>query len=61
MPSWDPKDIARSDQAAASAMAAKGITRVSVDYFHYKSFRYTNLEDAVAQANRDSVRKALHE
>lgn len=30
-----------------------GITRVPVDYFHYKDYRYTNLSDAVAQAKRD--------
>ena len=33
-------------------MAKYGITRVSVDYFHYKDFRYTNLADAIAQAKR---------
>jgi hypothetical protein len=33
-------------------MAKYGITRVPVDYFHYKEYRYTNLEDAVAQATR---------
>jgi hypothetical protein len=31
-------------------MARYGITRVPVDYFHYGKYRYTNLEDAVAQA-----------
>ena len=35
---------------AAEAMAKYGITRVPVDYFHYKEFRYTNLDDAIAQA-----------
>jgi hypothetical protein len=57
MPSWNPKDIARSDQAAATEMTARGITRVAVDYFHYKEFRYTTLADAIAQADRDSVPK----
>lgn len=33
-------------------MAKYGITRVPVDYFRYKEFRYTNLKDAVAQAER---------
>lgn len=37
---------------AVQEMAAYGITRVSVDYFCYKDFRYTNLKDAVAQARR---------
>jgi hypothetical protein len=31
-------------------MARYGITRVPVDYFHFKGFRYTSLADAVAQA-----------
>ena len=37
---------------ATEKMAKYGITRVPVDYFHYKEFRYTNLKDAVAQAER---------
>jgi len=36
-----------------SSMATYGITRVPVDYFHYREFRYTNLKDAIAQAKRD--------
>ena len=31
-------------------MASYGITRVPVDYFHFREFRYTSLADAVAQA-----------
>jgi hypothetical protein len=42
---------------AAEEMAKYGITRVPVDYFHYESFRYTNLEDAVAQAKRQQPPK----
>ena len=33
-------------------MAKYGITRVPTDYFHYKEYRYTNLDDAIAQAKR---------
>jgi hypothetical protein len=33
-------------------MAKYGITRVPVDYFHYKEYRYTNLNDAIAEAER---------
>jgi hypothetical protein len=58
MPSWNPKEIAHSDQDAARAMAEYGITYVPVPCFHYKSFRYSNLEDAIAQARRDLVRKS---
>jgi hypothetical protein len=36
------------------ATAKYGITRVPVDYFHYKEFRYTNLADAIAQATREN-------
>lgn len=31
-------------------IAAHGIARVPVDYFHWRDFRYTKLTDAVAQA-----------
>lgn len=33
-----------------------GITRVLVDYFHFGGYRYTNIEDAVAQAKRTHSR-----
>jgi hypothetical protein len=33
-------------------MAKYGIIRVPVDYYLYGGFRYTNLEDAVAEAKR---------
>lgn len=59
MSSWDPKEVAQSEHLAAELMSAHGIRRVQVDYFHYRSFRYTNLADAVAQASRDAVRKTL--
>jgi len=37
---------------ADEGIAGYGITRVPVDYFHWREFRYTNLADAVAQAKR---------
>ena len=43
---------ARSDE---EKMSRFGITRIPTDYFHYKTFRYTNLNDAVAQAKRDGL------
>lgn len=43
---------------AAKEMARYGITRIPVDYFHYREFRYTNLEDAVAQAKRQRAGNA---
>ena len=54
----NPTEAARREGDAAEVMTRFGITRVPVDIFHYKSFRYTNLEDAIAQANRDAARKA---
>jgi len=42
----------RSDQGE---MEKFGITRFTVDYFHYREFRYTNLKDAIAQAKRDET------
>ena len=44
-PAFSPK--------AAEEMAKYGITRVPVDYFHYGKYRYTNLEDAIAEAKRE--------
>ena len=40
------------DQGSAGELAEYGITRVPVDYFHYRGFRYTNLADAIAEARR---------
>jgi len=34
-------------------MARYGIRRVPADQFHYKSYRYSNLRDAIAQARRE--------
>ncbi len=35
-------------------MTCAGITRVPADMFHYRGFKYTNLQDAMAQAKRDA-------
>jgi hypothetical protein len=42
-------------QDAAEQMAKYGITRVPKDYFLYKEYRYTNLDDAIAQAKRQHL------
>ena len=55
MPATNRKEINPAiNPEAAEAMAKYGITRVPVDYFHYKEFRYTNLDDAIAQATRQN-------
>jgi hypothetical protein len=45
---------ADSDSLTNEEMGKHGITRVPVDYFHFGSYRYTNLSDAVAQAKRQA-------
>lgn len=51
-----PENIRESSDAlgfeAVEAMAKHGITRATVDYFLYGNFRYTNLDDAIAEAKR---------
>jgi hypothetical protein len=39
---------------ARQTMEAYGITRVPTDSFQYRGFRYTNLQDALAQAKSDA-------
>jgi hypothetical protein len=34
-------------------MEALGIRHTLLDQFHYRDYRYTNLQDAIAQAERD--------
>lgn len=43
----------QSKKMIADKLAKMGITQVPVDYYHYGAFRYTNLKDALAQAERD--------
>ena len=37
---------------AVDEMAKYGITRARINHFVYGGFRYTNLEDAIAEAKR---------
>ena len=60
MPSADRKEKNPAiNSEAAEAMARYGITRVPVDYFHFKEFRYTNLDDAIAQATRQGAAETI--
>jgi hypothetical protein len=55
MPALDRNEISAAiNPETAEAMAKYGITRVPVDYFHYKEFRYSNVDDAIAQAIREN-------
>lgn len=40
-------------EARNEIMSEYGITCVPKDYFYYREYCYSNLEDAVAQAKRD--------
>jgi hypothetical protein len=40
-------------------MARMGITHSLIDAFHYREYRYSNIEDAVAQAKRDQERSVM--
>jgi len=42
-----------NNDARTDEMAKYGITRITVDYFDYREFRYTSLKDALAQAKRE--------
>ena len=53
VPTEHKKPNLSTNPEPSEEMARYGITRVPIDYFHYKSYRYTNLNDAIAQAKRD--------
>ena len=54
MTSTEPKNTSSpASLDPVDEMAALGITRVPVDYFHYNDYRYTTLKDAINQAKRD--------
>jgi hypothetical protein len=45
---------------AEAEMERLGITRVPVDYFHWQEFRYTNLNDAIAQAKMAQAKQSVN-
>ena len=47
-----PQD-GRDSQETQELLARYGITRVPADIFQYRQYRYGDLKDAVAQAERD--------
>jgi hypothetical protein len=59
MPALDHNEISSAiNPETADAMAKYGITRVPVDYFHYKEFRYSNLDDGHCSGDtRENGRK----
>lgn len=45
--------MASIDDDQAELMARFGITKVPAYRYHYREWRYSNLDDALAQAKRD--------
>ncbi len=48
----NPEAISETD---SELMSRYGIVEVPADYFLYRQYRYTQLKDAIAQAERDRV------
>lgn len=44
---------AQTDAEVTELMSRYGITRVTANYYHYKTYRYSNIDDAIAQARLD--------
>jgi hypothetical protein len=43
------------NQDEAEMLAQFGITKVPAYQYHYREWRYSNLDDAIAQAKRDGA------
>jgi len=62
----DPMSAARQSGSATLSPEAEaemerlGITRVPIDYFHWREFRYTNLNDAIAQAKMAQAKQSVN-
>jgi len=60
----DPMSAARQSGSATLSPEAEaemerlGITRVPIDYFNWREFRYTNLNDAIAQAKMAQAKQS---
>lgn len=48
----EPNQKTGTDDKSTDVMSKHGITCIPVNYYHYGDFRYTNLDDAIAQAKR---------
>ena len=55
-PRHDNVGVAKQTDLKA-LMMKNGITNVPIDCFHVGDYKYTNLEDAIAQAKRMSAEK----
>lgn len=45
---------AQTDAEVTELMSRYGIICVTANYYHYKTYRYSNLDDAIAQARLDA-------
>lgn len=45
-----------SDFDEAEMMSRFGITKIPADRYHYREWRYSSLDDALAQARRDAAK-----
>jgi len=52
-------DSSPSTGKSTDQMARYGITRVPVDYFHFREFRYTSFADALAEARRQAEQDGM--
>ena len=53
------RDLAARDWADRDLMDRHGIVRAPADYFLYRGYRYSSLNDAVAQAERDLAKNRM--
>ena len=52
----EPSHVA--DGTVEAALTQYGIVRVPADSFHYGGYRYTNIKDAIAEAQRHPANRS---
>jgi hypothetical protein len=55
LPPENPETTEQKNLPDEQKLKKYGIKIITVDYFHYREFQYTNLADAIAQAKRDEA------
>ena len=53
----DERTPAAKPESCEMIMENLGIVRTTVDIYHYREYRYSKFDDAVAQAKRDLALK----
>jgi hypothetical protein len=54
------EDNSKAETNSDDEMAKYGITRVSIDQYHYKQYRYSHLNEAIAQAERELAASSVN-